>query len=58
MIIEINKKTIFICLTITTTFLLLGITRWRTKRELNRRKKKKKEGSVNIGGKFLFFLSF
>jgi hypothetical protein len=48
----LSKKNLLISLLITSTVLLMGLTRWRTKRELIRRKKKKKEGSVNIGGIF------
>jgi pantothenate kinase len=49
---SISKKNLLISLLITGTVLLMGLTRWKTKRELIRRKKKKKEGSVNIGGIF------
>jgi hypothetical protein len=49
-ILKIPKKTILLSLVITSTVLLIGFTKWRNKREVIRRKKKKKEGSVNIGG--------
>ena len=50
-----SPKTIIFA--ITTALMLVLITRWRLKGEIQRRKKKKKTGSVNIGGLKMILLT-
>lgn len=47
-----KSRTLALIIALTAAVTIIGVTRWRVKKEQSRRRKKKKEGSVNIGGIF------
>mmetsp|Transcript_2743 Transcript_2743/g.4124 ORF Transcript_2743/g.4124 Transcript_2743/m.4124 type:complete len:556 (+) Transcript_2743:157-1824(+) len=47
-----KRHSFMICLALTAAVAFVGFTRWRMKKEISKRRKRKKEGSVNIGGIF------
>jgi hypothetical protein len=48
---HLKRRVIVGWICVTAAIIVVGLTRWRIKKEISKQRRKKKLGSVNIGGK-------